>query len=70
MQLLKTLKMTQCQRSNANNLVLHRIMKLAAGMSLQILVAENPNYKSVSLRTVLDEVGGVHIVKVTKRVLL
>ena len=45
MELLKTLKLTQYQRSNKNNPVLQRRIKLAAGISEQILLAENPNYK-------------------------
>ena len=69
MQLLKTLKLIKYQRSNANNPVLQRRIKLTAVVSEQILLAENPNYKSVSVRTVADEDGGVRTVEVSKRVL-
>ena len=55
MELLKTLKLTQYQRSNTNNPILQRRIKLAAGISEQIQLAENPNYKSVSVRTVVDD---------------
>ena len=69
MELLKTLKLTQYQRSNTNNPVLHRRIKLAAGISEQILLAENPNYKQISVQTVADDNGGVRAVEVSKRVL-
>ncbi len=69
MQLLKTLKLIKYQRSNANNPVLQRRIKLTTVVSEQILLAENPNYKSVSVRTVADEDGVVRTVEVSKRVL-
>ena len=69
MELLKTLKLTRYQRSNTSNPVLQRRVKLVARISEQILLAENPNYKSVSVRTVADEDGGVRTVEVSKRVL-
>ena len=69
MELLKTLKLTQYQRSNRNNPALQCRIKLAAGISEQILLAENPNYKSVSVQTVADDNGGVRAVEVGKRVL-
>jgi len=69
MELLKTLKMTRYQRNNRNNPVLQRRAKLAAGISEQIQLAQNPNYKSHSVRTVADDNGGVRAVEVSKRVL-
>ena len=69
MELLKTLKLTQYQRSNRNNPALQRRIKLAAGISEQILLAENPNYKSHSVRTVADDSGELREVEVSKRVL-
>ena len=69
MELLKTLKLTRYQRSNTNNPVLQRRIKLAAGISEQIQLAENPNYKSLSVRTVADGSGGMRTVEVSKRVL-
>ena len=69
MELLKTLKLTRYQRNNRNNPVLQRRIKLAAGISEQIQLAENPNYKSYSVRTVADDNGGVRAVEVGKRVL-
>ena len=69
MELLKTLKLTRYQRNNSNNPVLQRRIKLAAGISEQIQLAENPNYKSYSVRTVADDNGGVRAVEVGKRVL-
>ena len=69
MELLKTLKLTRYQRSNTNNPVLQRRIKLAAGISEQILLAENPNYKQISVRTVADDNGGVRAVEVGNRVL-
>ena len=69
MELLKTLKLTQYQRNNRNNPVLHRRIKLAAGISEQILLAENSNYKSHSVRTVADDSGELRTVEVSKRVL-
>ena len=55
MELLKTLKLTRYQRNNRNNPVLQRRIKLAAGITEQIQLAENPNYKSHSVRTVADD---------------
>ena len=69
MELLKTLKLTRYQRNNRNNPVLQRRIKLAAGITEQIQLAENPNYKSYSVRTVADDNGGVRAVEVSKRVL-
>ena len=69
MELLKTLRLTQYQRNNRNNLTLQRRIKLAAGISEQILLAENPNYKPISVRTVADDNGGLREVEVSKRVL-
>ena len=58
MELLKTLKLTRYQRNNRNNPVLERRIKLVARISEQIQLAENPNYKQISVRTVADENGG------------
>ena len=69
MELLKTLKLKRYQRNNRNNPVLQRRIKLAAGITEQIQLAENPNYKSYSVRTVADDNGGVRAVEVGKRVL-
>ena len=69
MELLKTLKLTQYQRSNRDNPALQRRIKLAAGISEQMQLAQNPNYKSVSVQTVADDNGGVRAVEVGKRVL-
>ena len=69
MELLKTLKLTQYQRSNTNNPILQRRIKLAAGISEQIQLAQNPNYKSHSVRTVADDSGELREVEVSKRVL-
>ena len=69
MELLKTLKLPQYQRNNTSNPVLQRRVKLAAGISEQIQLAQNPNYKSVSVRAVADDNGGVRAVEVEKRVL-
>ena len=69
MELLKTLKLTRYQRSNTNNPVLHRRIKLAARISQQVLLAQDPNYKSVSVCTVADNSGRVRAVEVSKRVL-
>jgi len=69
MELLKTLKLKRYQRNNSNNPVLQRRIKLAAGISEQIQLAENPNYKQISVRTVADDNGGVRAVEVGKRVL-
>ena len=69
MELLKTLKLTRYQRNNRNNPVLQRRIKLAAGISEQIQLAENPNYKSRNVRTVADDSGEVREVEVSKCVL-
>jgi len=69
MELLKTLKLTRYQRNTTHNPALQRRIKLAAGISEQIQLAENPNYKSYSVRTVADDNGGVRAVEVGKRVL-
>ena len=57
MDLLKTLDLTQYQRSNSNNPVLQRRIKLAADISEQRHLAQVLNCKSFSVRIVLDEVG-------------
>ena len=69
MELLKTLKLTQYQRNNRNNPALERRIKLVARVSEQIELAENPNYKSHSVRTVVDDNDGLRTVEVSKRVL-
>ena len=69
MELLKTLKLPQYQRNNTSNPVLQRRVKLAVGISEQMQLAQNPNYKSVSVRAVADDNGGVRAVEVEKRVL-
>ena len=69
MELLKTLKLTQYQRNNWNNPALERRIKLVARISEQIELAENPNYKSHSVRTVVDDNDGLRTVEVSKRVL-
>ena len=69
MELLKTLKLTQYQRSNTNNPALQRRIKLAAGITEQIQLAENPNYKQIIVHTVADDSGDVREVEVGKRVL-
>ena len=69
MELLKTLKLPQYQRNNTSNPVLQRRVKLAAGISEQIQLAQNPNYKSLNVRAVADDNGGVRAVGVEKRVL-
>ena len=69
MELLKTLKLTRYKRNNPNNPILQRRVKLAAGISEQIQLAKNPNYKQISVRTVADDNGGLRTVEVGKRVL-
>ena len=69
MELLKTLKLTRYKRNNSNNPILQRRVKLAAGISEQIQLAKNPNYKQISVQTVADDSGGVREVEVSKRVL-
>ena len=68
MELLKTLKLTRYQRSNTDNPVLQRRIKLAAGISEQIQLAQNPNCKSHSVCTVADDSGELRTVEVNKRV--
>ena len=46
MELLKTLKLSQYQRNNRNNPALQRRIKLVVRISGQILLAQDPNYKS------------------------
>ena len=62
MELLKTLKLTRYQRSNTNNPVLQRRIKLAAGISVQIQLAKKPNYEQISVRTVVDNSGELRTV--------
>ena len=69
MELLKTLKLTRYKRNNSNNPILQRRVKLAAGISEQIQLAKNPNYKQISVRTVADDSGELRTVEVSKRVL-
>ena len=69
MELLKTLKLTRYKRNHPNNPVLQRRIKLAAGITEQIQLAENPNYKPISVCTVADDSGDVSEVEVSKRVL-
>ena len=69
MELLKTLKLKRYQRNNRNNPVLQRRIKLAAGITEQIQLAENPNYKRISVHTVADDSGELRKVEVSKRVL-
>ena len=49
--------------------MLQRRVKLAAGIREQIQLAQNPNYKRISVQTVADDNGGVRTVEVGKRVL-
>mgnify|MGYP003326024495 CR=1 FL=1 len=67
MELLKTLKLTRYQRNTTHNPALQRRIKLAAGITEQIKLAENPNYKSHSVRTVVDDNDGLRTVEVSKR---
>ena len=69
MELLKTLKLTRYQRSNTNNPILQRRIKLVTRISEQIQLAQNPNYKSHSVCTVADDSGELCTVEVSKRVL-
>ena len=69
MELLETLKLTQYQQNNRNNPALERRIKIVARISEQIELAENPNYKSHSVRTVVDDNDGLRTVEVSKRVL-
>ncbi len=69
MELLNTFKLIRYQRNHSKNPVLQRRIKLAAGISEQIQLAENPNYRQISVRTVADDSGELCTVKVGKRVL-
>ena len=69
MELLKTLKLTQYQRNTTHNPALQRRIKLAAGITEQIQLAKNPNYKPISVRAVAGDSGDVREVEVSKRVL-
>ena len=69
MELLKTLKLTRYQQSNTNNSVLQRRIKLAAGVSEQIQLAQDSYYKRISQRTVADDSGELREVEVGKRIL-
>ena len=69
MELLNTFKLIRYQRKHPKNLVLQRRIKLAAGVSEQIQLAQNPNYKSHSVRTVADDSGELRKVEMSKRVL-
>ena len=69
MDLLKTLDLTQYQRSNSNNPVLQRRIKLAAGVSELIQLAQDSHYKRISQRTVADDSGELREVEVGKRIL-
>ena len=69
MELLKTLKLTRYQRNSTHNPVLQRRIKLAAGTSERIRLANNPNYKPISVRAVAGNSGDVREVEVSKRVL-
>ena len=69
MDLLKTMKLKHYQRNNSNNPVLQRRIKFASGITEQIQLAENPNYKSHSVGTVSDGSGEVREVEVGKLVL-
>ena len=69
MELLNTFKLIRYQRNYFKNPILQRRIKLAAGISEQIQLAENPNYRQISVRTVADDSGELCTVKVGKRVL-
>ena len=69
MELLKTLKLTRYRQNNSNNPILQRRIKLAAGVSEQIQLAQDPHYKRISQRTVADDSGKLREVEVGKRVL-
>ena len=69
MELLNTFKLIRYQQNHSKNPVLQRRIKLAAGVSEQIQLAENPNYRQISVRTVADDSGELCTVKVGKRVL-
>ena len=69
MELLNTFKLIRYQRNHSKNPFLQRRIKLAAGISEQIQLAQNPNYKSHSVCTVADDSGELRTVEVNKRVL-
>ena len=69
MELLNTFKLIRYQRNHSKNPFLQRRIKLAAGISEQIQLAENPNYKPISVRTVAGNSGELREVEVSKRVL-
>ena len=69
MELLKILKLTQYHRNNRNNPALQHRIKLAADISEQIQLPENPNYKQISIRTVAVDSGEVRKVELRKHVL-
>ena len=69
MELLNTFKLIRYQQNHSKNPVLQRRIKLAAGITEQIQLAENPNYKQISVRTVADDSGELREVEVSKRVL-
>ena len=69
MELPKALKPTRYQRNHSNNTFLQRRIKLAAGISEQIQLAGNPNYRQISVRTVADDSGKLREVEVGKRIL-
>ena len=69
MELLKRLKLTRYQRNISHNSVLLPRIKLAAGITEQIKLAENPNYESVNVCAVTDDSSELRTVEVSKRVL-
>ena len=69
MELLKTLNLSQYQRNNRNNPALQLRTKLVARISGQILLAQDPNCKSHSVRTAADDSGELREVEVSIRVL-
>ena len=69
MELLNTFKLIRYQQNHSKNPVLQRRIKLAAGISEQVQLAKNPNYKPISVRAVAGDSGDVREVEVSKRVL-
>ena len=69
MELLKTLKLTRYQRNTTHNPALQRRIKLAAGITEQIKLAENPNCNSLNVQTVVDDSCGMRTFEVGKQVL-
>ena len=69
MELLNTFKLIRYQRNHSKNPVLQRRIKLAAGVSEQIQLAQDSHYKRISQRTVADDSGELREVEVGKRVL-